>query len=421
MAMDMKTRRRAGVRAVTTLLAWLAIAGAAPAQEGVDARIAQADALRSADPERSAALLAGLERQAADLSRSQRLHLEYLRAYHMAIYGNRPDDAARLAMSLFHRADDVDLRFRAGALAARCHAITRDFGEGLRILNQVMPMRHSVRDEAVRHAGINTAAMLYSELGQYRLGLRYADEVLGDAPGPRARCMASATQLEARYHLQALPGDDGPLGRSIEQCLSIGEAMPANFLRITLARKLIGEGRPDDALELLRLHLPAIEAIDYQRLTVEAHALLAELLLGRGDLDGAQGHADLAIARARSFSTGLPLVTAYRVRYEIAERGGDAGAALAHYRRYVEADMAHLGDVRARELAYDIVRDETTRRARRIEMLDQQNQILRLQEEAGRQAARQTRLLVAALLALIAAIGSWTWYAARRAERARDR
>lgn len=407
--------RRAGVGRTLLALLLLAVAGAASAQEDAEARIAQADALRSADPERSAALVAGLEAEAAALSREQRLHLEYLRAFHLAVYGNRPDEAARQAMSLFHRTDDVDLKFRAGALAARCHAITREFGEGLRILNQVMPMRREVADKAIRHAGINTAALLYAELGQYRLALRYADEVLEDAPAPRPRCMASVTQLEARHHLRDLPADDGPLGRAIEQCLSIGETMHASFLRITLARSLLAHGRTGDALELMRLHLPAIDAIDYQRLTVEAHALMAELLLEAGDMEAALAHADRAISQARSFRSGLPLVAAHRVRYVVAERRGDARAALAHYRGYVEADRAHLGDVRARELAYQIVQDETTRQARRIEMLDQQNQILRLQEEVNLHAARQSRLLVATLLALIAGIGAWTWRAARQA------
>lgn len=408
-------RRRAGVRSGYVILAMLlAMAGSAMAQDEVGARIAQADALRSADPERSAALVAGLEAGANGLSRDQRLHVEYLRAFHLAVYGNRPEEAARQAMSLFHRTDDADLKFRAGALAARCHAITRDFGEGLRILNQVMARRHDVRDKAIRHGGINTAALLYGELGQYRLALQYADEVLDDDPSPRSRCMASVTQLEARHHLQEMPAGDGPLGRAIEHCLSIGESMHADFLRITLARSLVADGRAVDALELLRLHLPAIDAIDYQRLTVEAHALVAELLLETGDLDGATAHAAGAIARARSFKTGSSLVAAHRVRYLVAERQGDPMAALAHYRRYAEADKAHLGDVRARELAYDIVQDETTRQARRLEMLDQQNQILRLQEQVSLRAAHQTRMLVAALLLLIAGIGAWTWWAARR-------
>lgn len=164
----------------------------------------------------------------------------------------------------------------------------------------------------------------------------------------------------------------------------------------------------------MRLHLPAIDAIDYQRLTVEAHALVAELLLETGDLDGATVHADRAIARARSFKTGASLVAAHRVRYLVAERRDDPMAALAYYRHYAEADKAHLGDLRARELAYDIVQDETTRQARRLEMLDQQNQILKLQEQVSLRAAQQTRMLVAALLLLIAGIGAWTWRAARR-------
>lgn len=225
-----RKRRRAGVRTgYAMLVVLLGVAGSALAQEGVGARIARADELRSADPERSAALVAGLEAEATGLTRERRLQLEYLRAFHLAIYGNRPEEAARQAMSLFHRTDDLDLKFRAGALVARCHAITRDFGEGLRILNQVMALRHDVRDRTTRHGGINTAALLYGELGQYRLALQYADEVLGDEPSPRSRCMASVTQLEARYHLRELPEEtDRWAAASSNACRSARRCTPTS-------------------------------------------------------------------------------------------------------------------------------------------------------------------------------------------------
>lgn len=392
-----------------------------PARDDFAARLAQADALRSADPERSSALLADLAAEAAQGTPAQRRHIEYLQAYRLAVYGNRPDEAARRAMVLFEQAEDVDLRFRAGALAASAMAISRDFDASLRVLNQVLPLRGDVRDDEIRLDGVYAAALLYSEMGQYRLSLRYADEILAQDPSPRTRCFAALPQLEARLRLDQMPIDDGPLGRSIDLCLSLGEDMTASFLRLVLARKLVASGRSEDALELLRMHLPQIDAIGYQRLSVDAHALVAELLLERGDLDGAADHAARAVSSARSFSSGMPLVTAHRVLFEAAEARDDVRAALDHYRRYVEADRAHVGDLRARELAYAIVRDETTAQARRIELLGQQNQILELQQQVAQQAARTTRILVLVLVVLVAGAGWWAWRMARRQSKAAGR
>lgn len=406
-------------RLVTVLLAALLLgSGAASAQDDFGARLEQAEALRSADPERSAALLAGLEAEADGATPLQRQRIEYLRAYRLAVYGNQPGEAAKRAMALFDRAEDTDLRFRAGALAASALAITRDFDASLRVLNRVLPLRQDVQDDEVRLDGVYAAALLYNEMGQYRLSLRYADEMLLQDPSPRTRCFASLPQLESRFRLDLMPVDDGPLGRSIDLCLSIGEDLTANFLRLILARKLAESGRAADALELLRMHLPRIDAIGYQRLSVDAHALVAELLLDAKDFEAAADHAARAVADARSFSSGPQLVAAHRVLYEVAEARGDVAAALAHYRRFVAADRAHLSDVRARELAYAIVRDETTAQARRIELLDQENQILRLQQEVDRQAADRTRILLLALLVLVLGVGIWAWRTARSHARA---
>lgn len=416
----MATRRRLVLAGIGVLLPMLlaALLLAAPArtpgQDDFAARLAQADALRSADPERSAALLAGLEAEAAAATPLQRQQIEYLRAYRLAVFGNRPEEAAERAMALFDRADDVDLKFRAGALAASSLAIVRDFDESLRILNRVLSIRHAVRDRTVRHTGLYTAALLYHEMGQYRLSLRYADEILADDPEPHTRCAASLPQLDARQRLDLLPVDGGPLGASIDHCLAVGEGMIANFLRLVLARNLASDGRADDALELLRLHMPEIDGIGYQRLTVDAHALAAELMLDRADLDGASAHAAVAIAQARSFSGGPALVSAHRVRYEIARRRGDAVAALAHYRDYVDAGNAQVGDAEAREQAYAIVHDETTAQSRRIEMLVQQNQILALQQEISLQSRRKAWIVVAMLLASIVLVGAWTWRVVNR-------
>ena len=403
-------------RVLTVLFAALLLASAAAsAQDDFSARLDRADALRSADPERSAALLATLEADVAGATTLQRQRIAYLRAYHLAVFGNRPEEAAERALVLFEQVGDINLKFRAGSLAASSFAITRDFQDSLQILEQVLPMRDRVTDKPVRHAGTYAAALLYSELGQYRLSLRYADEVIADGPDPRTRCLASLPQLEARYRLGVLPVDDGPLGRAIDQCLAVGERMPANFLRLILARKLADGGRPGDALELLRVHLPEMDAIGYQRLTVDAHALVATLLLEQRDLNGAEEHARRALDAARSFAGGLPLAEAHRVLYEVAQREGDAVAALAHYRRHIDADNASLGDLGERNLAYALVQDEQTGRDRQIDLLVQQNQLLRLRQEISDKAARRAWVVIAALILLVGVTGAWTWRTARRA------
>src|SRR3546814_11373634 len=83
-------------------------------------------------------------------------------------------------------------------------AINRNFTEALRYLNQTLPVRGSVKDGNIRDDGLNTAATLYNQLGQYQLGLSYAMEMLSGDPAPRARCNASFLRAAARFHLMLL-------------------------------------------------------------------------------------------------------------------------------------------------------------------------------------------------------------------------
>ena len=139
------------------------------------------------------------------------------------------------------------------------------------------------------------------------------------------------------------------------------------------------------------------------------HSLLAELLLAKNDLEAADAHAQAAIAKGESLASSLALVAAYKTRYEVADRRHDSDAALAFFRSYAEADRAYLDDVKARELAYHIVREETLQKTQQIERLHGQNQLLLLQQRVDQQANQNTRLMMLLLALLVALIGYWAY------------
>jgi diguanylate cyclase (GGDEF)-like protein len=95
--------------------------------------------------------------------------------------------------------------------------------------------------------------------------------------------------------------------------------------------------------------------------------------------------------------------------YEIAEEQGDLAATLSYFRQYAEADKAYLNEVKARELAYQIVRHETLQQTQQIELLNRQNEVLQLQQQVQQQNAQNTRLLVLLLLLLLASIAFWAY------------
>ena len=268
-----------------------AVAQLAFASADFESLLQEADKIRSSNPKKFVALVEDLEATKQDANLQQRQRLQYLSAYEMVVYGNRIEAGIAQAQDLFREATDPDLKFRAGSLVVNSFAINRNFTEGLRYLNRTLAIRRSVKDKDIRHDGVNVAAVIYNQLGQYKLGLEYAEETLSDAPNPRARCFAGHLRLEARYFLGMVSDTDVSIGSVIDQCAALGENITANFSRAVLARHWAAAGERDKAIKLLEGHLSEVDALRYPRLIAEFRSLLAELKLANGDVAGAEQQA----------------------------------------------------------------------------------------------------------------------------------
>ena len=380
----------------------------------VDVLLHEAEQVKSAKPARFSELLHELDAAADQATPGQREHLGYLHAYADA-FGGRYTDALAAARRLATDAGDEALRVRARALIVVIHGLSRHFAEGLRELELLHEALPSVEDVDVRRQALFASAGLYYQVGQYALAIRDLDQLLerSGSLSERDRCLFTQLRQASRLATGAAIAE-ADVQAVIDRCLAAGEPLVANLARLSLAAEMEGTGRASEAIAYLREHLESIEETRYPRLVTEVHSELADWLLARGDLAEAREHANRAVAQATGETALLPLTTAHRVLYEIAEAEGDAPAALYHYRRYAEADKAYLNDVKAREFAYQIVRRETQQQNQQIELLDRQNQVLTLQQQVSEQAAQNTRLLIALLVFLLATIGYWAWRVTRR-------
>jgi diguanylate cyclase (GGDEF)-like protein len=369
----------------------------------------EADRARSSEPRHFLKLLEELKSGSEGADPKQREHLQYLDAYRLVVYANSVNEGIAQAKDLFQRTKDTDLKFRAGSFIANSLAINRDFTEGLRYLNQTLEMRHQVKDRTIRDDGVNAAAAIYNQLGQYGLGLKYSQETLSAEPSSRAACFANLFRVEALFYLKRLPQDQSEISPVIDQCVALGENIPANFTRAIMARHLARQGKHSEAVDLLQSHMAEVDGLGYARLIAEFRSLLAELNLKDGDQEAATEHAEAALEQASQVVSSQPLAVAYRVLYETALQRGDSATALARYRQYAETDKAWLNEVKARELAYQIVHQETSQQTQQIELLNKQNELLQLQQQVQVQNAQNTRLLVLLLLLLLTSIGFWAY------------
>lgn len=399
--------RKYGGMLIAVLLSAVPVASVASAS--FEQSLQEADRIRSSDPDRFNLMLDSLDSRKGQADPLQRQRLRYLRIYSMVTSGSNSELALEKAKVLFNEATDADFKFRIGALIVNIYAVNRNFSEGLRYLDQNLSARDRVQDKDLLNDGRTTAATLYNELGQYKLGLRFAEEALSSDPKPRSKCFAGYMRLRAMYHMGSLGGDGASIEGVIDECAGVGEKFAANYGRALLARTWADQGRRGDAITLLRSHLREVEATRFPRLIGEIHSLLAELLLANGEIEAAATHAQDAVARSAGLANSLPLVMAHKVMYEIAVRRRDPVTALAHYRDYAEADKGYLNEVKVRELVFQVARQENIEKTQQIQLLDQQNQVLQLRQRVQRQDLQNMGLLAVLLGALALAVGYWAY------------
>lgn len=383
----------------------LAIVSCSVAAQTFESQLAEAERTRTSNRPRFDAILERLETASASATPAQRTQLQLLHAYQPILAGNYQEAIGEL-QKLRQQQTDSDVRYRAGAMLANSYALTGQFTDGLAVMQETLAITKSVRNSEIRQQGILAAAILYNQVGQYELGLRYAREILNERASGRSRCIAGGLQVEALQHLAKAPPGDAIAG-VIRLCRLQGEKIPAGFVTTFLARQWFKEQKVDAAIRLLKDSMPEVDGTQYPRLIGETRSLMAELMLADGDLGGAEQQAKAAIAQRSAIDRAPPLVTAYKILSEIAERRNQIPLALAYFKRYADAEKGYLNEAKTRELAYQIVRAENQQKSQQIELLNRQNALLQLQQRVDQQKAANSRLLMLLFAVFTLSVAYW--------------
>jgi diguanylate cyclase len=371
-----------------------------------DAKIRAAEIVKSSKPERFNALLEELE-GIEGLTPAQRDHIGLLQAYKKAITGNSDGSIAQLRQILDSK-NDLEISFRAGTLLANTLAVNRKFKESLRALDEALPLQSHVSDHDYLQSGLVAAGVVYNQVGAYGLAEEYARRVVNDSPSPRNACSSNNLLLEAAQEQgRKLPHED--FDRAVAACGALGEGIFANIARTFAIRDLYQSGQRGQAIAMLEKHLYEVRKLGYPRLTGEFESMLSEYKLAQGDQASAEEHAQLALAVSASMVNTKPLVVAYKTLYEIAESRGQSQLALERFKQYAEADKSYLTDMRDRQMAYQIVRQDLLQKSQQIESLNQQNQLLQLQQQVDKQSAQNARLVVLLMLLVCGFVGYWAY------------
>ena len=352
--------------------------------------------------------LAVLEAQRAELPRAQQQHLNYLQAWRSTFEGKYDLAIAGFENVIKYSANPV-LEFRATATIVNSLTLAKKYHEAFSYLDKLLELLPTVKDAEAREQARGIAAFLYIQVAQYELGLEQINLLMAEGKSSWAKCAGAQLKFEAQFKAKRVMNDGQEFTQVIEECVQSKEFIFVNLLRSYLAQHYIEQKKYELAVKLLLENRSDVQASHYPRLISAFDAALARAFLELGQLKQARFYALAAVKQGVQDAYTEPQVEAFKVLYLTAEREDDLRAALKYHRQYTAADKAHLDDISARQLAYQIVRQKTVAKQLQIESLSRQNQVLNLQQQLGDTAVENARLYLLLLGTVLGFIVFWAY------------
>jgi diguanylate cyclase (GGDEF)-like protein len=383
------------------LLLTLLMLPAWAADEDVGAQLRLADQVKTSDHRHFIETIESVSKDLEQLSPQNQQYVLYLLSWRKAYEGNYQAAIDGLS-DLLKRIEDPVLQLRARATQVNVLSISARYNEAFALLTPMLQSLKAVSDPDAREQALGVAALLYNQVEQYSLGLEYAEMLIKEDWQARGTCKGGQLKFEALYKSGQLANQLDAAEAAVLACSAIGEFVRANLIRTYIARLYVERNRLEDALALLDAYDAEVASTRYPILISEFDALRAHIANSLGRSQVAKRLAKSAITNGVQNQYTEPLVTAYRVLYEIARAEGDTAAALNYHEKFSAADKGYLDDVSARQIAYEKVKHEMLARQLEIDALNKQNEILQLERE-------NDRLYIALLISILAFIALWAY------------
>lgn len=375
-----------------------------------------ADEVKSSDPVRFGKLLSSLKNDQINLSKAQLNYLNYLITYELTFNGKLEQALAHSKLLLQDDVSEV-LQLRTHIINTNIYALSRNWQDGLSSLLSIIQKLPEINDRNIYEQALAVIAIFYNQLGQHELALQYASTLLSNAKKYRSLCIARFLIIESKAQLGTISTEDPFISESINECKQSGETVAVSFVYTNLAKALINKSEYKQALELLVQHINYIESANYRRVLAEAYSLLAELYLSQGYDSEAKRYAEASLEKSVGVEANEPIIQAHRVLYALAQKQKNYQLALELYTKYSNLNQDYLDEVQVKHLAFQLAQHQTIQKENEIELLNEQNQLLKLQQQlvaAERENDRLFMLLSLLVIFVLVFFGFRLWRTQKR-------
>jgi len=366
-----------------------------PIKEQLD----QAHSIRSSNYNKFSELLNDLNRKVSTMSEQERQYLYYLNAYKLTYQGNT-SDAVPIFKKIIESNATYLVKSRALYTLVNIHAIEQNWADGLFHLTTLLNNLEKINDQETLQGALTVASVFYNQLGQYKLGQEYAERLLlSENLSTRSKCYANTLIYESKLKQNTLAFDDPSKNTVLNECSS--EPLTIHFIRSYIGSVYLENGKVQELFDLILPNLEGIRNTKYPRLIVEINSLLANAYLKNGDLEKAKQYAQLSADVGENISTTQAVVSAYNVLYQIAKTEEKPEEALKHHEKYSSLDKAHLNNVKAKHLAFQLAAHKEIEQQSKITLLNEQNALLKVEQELAQKEVENTRLFVGLLATIL--------------------
>ncbi len=372
-----------------------------------------AEKSRTKDHQRFIEAMDALEQKQTFFTEKQGEFYQYLSGYRLAYLGEY-DQALTLYESLLARTEDQELAFRVRISITNMLALLRRYSESINYLDQALEQLDEIDNKDVKHRGLLVASVVYRLLSNHELSASFAELVLNDEPTERNAC--SAMHNKMRYLLNAgkMSPEDAQIDAAIERCERIGESIYSNIIRVTQANMLIQNGLAAQALELLLSHRSGVEETRYSNLIGLYNNTLAKAYWQLQQHELSREYAEKTVNQHNQQGFSIQLRESLDLLYQYHSLHNDYKQALSYHERLLNADKAYLDDAAKQSLAFQMVKHQNVEKNQRIELLNKENELLKLEKIITDKAAENNKLLI--LLLSLILLGIFIWAHAIRAK-----
>ncbi|GAA6172557.1 GGDEF domain-containing protein [Colwellia sp. KU-HH00111] len=375
-------------------------------QTTFDEKLAQADAIRSSQPKKFVKLIKQLNQQTNGITDSQQFSLDYLNIY-LLMYQGDLAAAATAAKALINSDTSALLKFRAQIALVNAYGVSQNWTEGLSSLSSMLAELPLIDEKKSYAQGILISAIFYNQIGQYHLGLSYAKKAESISKHGRDQCIAKAQIIESSFKLKQLTSTSPIIEHAISICRINDEPLIINFIHSYVAKLYLENQQQDKALSLLNATLEDTLNTNYSRIIAEYYALLAQAHWLNNNANLTKQFALKVLEYEKKENTTLAKVSAYKLLFEVYRTQKNYELALLYHQKFAIADKLYDSETQAKHLAFQLAEHKSIAQQSKIDLLSQQNALLKSEQALSRANTEKTRLIIMVLALTLAVLTFW--------------